>query len=89
MDPTVPAGALVAVATRGRAPGPGDVVVARLSDGRELVKRVMAIGPDGYRLAGDNPLASTDSRTFGAVPATAITGRAFLAYWPPRAWRVL
>lgn len=45
----------------------GDVVVARLD--LAVIKRVVRIVPDGYWLEGDNADASTDSRSFGAVPA--------------------
>jgi nickel-type superoxide dismutase maturation protease len=39
---------------------------------RQLVKRVVDVRADGVVLAGDNPGASTDSRAFGAVPASSI-----------------
>jgi len=50
--------------------------------GRELVKRVSAVDARGVQLRGDNPVASTDTRTFGAVPAEAVRWRALLRYWP-------
>jgi signal peptidase I len=70
---------------RGR-PRPGDVVVtADPRDARrELVKRVAALGPGGATLRGDNPAASTDARTFGAVPAERVSWRAVARAWPPR-----
>ena len=89
MEPTIVAGALLAVVRGGRRPQPGDVAVARLPDGREIVKRVSRVGPDGYTVEGDNPSASTDSRQLGPVPVRAIVGRAVAVYWPPRAWRLL
>jgi len=69
-----------------RRPRPGQVVV--LPDPREpdrlLVKRVAAVLADGrLEVLGDAPMASTDSRTFGAVPAATVTGRAWARYWPP------
>lgn len=49
-----------------RAPRPGDIVVA-IQNGREVIKRVRAVVEDRYDLRGDNPSASTDSRTYGSV----------------------
>jgi nickel-type superoxide dismutase maturation protease len=68
-------------------PAVGDIVVA--PDPREptrlLVKRVGGIAADGsLELRGDAPDASTDSRTFGLLPAAAVTGRAWARYWPLR-----
>ena len=63
----------------------GDVVLALdpRDAGRELVKRVAAIGPEGVTLHGDNPALSTDGRTFGALPSAAIRWRAVVRCWPP------
>lgn len=78
---------------------PGDRLVARRAPARvgdvvlvpdprdprrELVKRVAAIGPAGAWLRGDNPAASTDARTFGAVPLGPRPWRVVARYWPPR-----
>ena len=65
-------------------PRPGDVVaVADPRDGRRvLVKRVAAVDPGGITVLGDDPTASTDSRTFGAVPRALVLGRAVYRYWP-------
>ncbi|MBP5314162.1 MAG: signal peptidase I [Eggerthellaceae bacterium] len=39
--------------------------------------------PEGYFWAmGDNRTNSQDSRYFGAVPQSALTGKAFVLYWP-------
>lgn len=39
--------------------------------------------PEGYLwVMGDNRTSSQDSRYFGAVPESSVTGRAALVYWP-------
>ncbi|XP_063602761.1 mitochondrial inner membrane protease subunit 1-like [Penaeus indicus] len=76
----------------------GDVIIARspTNPHHHICKRVTGIGGDkvknGYRihivpkghvwLEGDNALNSTDSRTFGSVPAGLIRGRAVCRLWP-------
>ncbi len=61
----------------------GDVVALRdPRDGRLLVKRVVAIDASGVTVAGDNPGASTDSRTFGVVGRDRVIGRAVWRYRP-------
>ncbi len=63
----------------------GDVVaVVDPRDGeRVLVKRVESVDPTGsLTVLGDNPAASTDSRTFGAVDPALVLGRAVYRYWP-------
>jgi nickel-type superoxide dismutase maturation protease len=81
MAPTIHPGDLCLVRW-GASIRPGDVVVARLPDRPLGVKRAIEFTPDGWVLAGDNPAASTDSRTFGAVPATDVLGRVLVRYWP-------
>ena len=69
-------------------PRAGQLVVARprALDGREVVKRVDTIAGHCraavYHLRGDNLPRSTDSRHFGPVARTEITGLALLRYWP-------
>lgn len=66
-------------------PKPGDVVavVDPREPNRVLVKRVTHIDADGrVTVSGDDPAASTDSRTFGAVDADLVLGRAVYRYWP-------
>ncbi|MFN2544370.1 MAG: S26 family signal peptidase [Actinomycetota bacterium] len=75
----------------------GDVVVLERAErpGLELVKRVTGapgdegLGSGDWRVEGDNPDASTDSRAFGAVRREAMRGRVAFLYWPPRRWRLL
>lgn len=64
----------------------GAVVVVQLP-GRPLgVKRVVRLVPaaDGEQLwvQGDNDLATTDSREFGALPHSAVRGRVIARVWP-------
>jgi phage repressor protein C with HTH and peptisase S24 domain len=81
MRPTLCAGDFCLV-VRGVRIRPGDVVVARLP-GRPLgVKRAVRRTAEGWWLEGDDPAASTDSRTFGAVPDEAVVGRVLIRYWP-------
>ncbi len=70
---------------RRRRYGPGTVVAVPdpRGTGRLLVKRVVGVEPDGrLRLLGDDPLASTDSRTFGPVAARMVRGQAVHRYAP-------
>jgi nickel-type superoxide dismutase maturation protease len=67
----------------------GDIVVVRHPDrDLELVKRVVALpgeegqAPDRYLVVGDNPEASTDGRSFGPVPRSAIAGVVVARYRP-------
>ena len=48
-----------------------------------------ALGPDEFFLLGDAPAFSTDSRSFGPVPRSAIVARAWLVYRPVSRWRRL
>ena len=89
MAPTLAPGDYVVVHSRAyarRGPAPGEVVLARdpREPSREVAKRVA--GPDGdggVLLLGDNPAESTDSRTFGPVSRSDLTGRVVWRYWPP------
>jgi signal peptidase I len=46
--------------------------------------------PDGYLwVMGDNRTDSADSRYFGAIPASSVTGRACFVYWPLNRMQVL
>lgn len=70
------------IAVRARRARAGDLVVVRdpRRPERLLVKRVAAVGPHGVEVVGDNPVASTDSRVFGAVPV--VWGRVLYRYAP-------
>ena len=62
----------------------GDLVavVDPRTPARTMVKRVAARGADGVTVLGDNPAASTDSRTLGPVAPRAVRGRAVYRYFP-------
>jgi nickel-type superoxide dismutase maturation protease len=54
---------------------PGTLVAfvdPRPGEARLVVKRVVDVEGDAVRVLGDNPAASTDSRTYGPVPKGAI-----------------
>jgi nickel-type superoxide dismutase maturation protease len=85
MLPTLrPGDRCVVVRTR-RPARVGEVVLALdpRDAARELVKRVAAVGPGGVMLHGDNRAFSTDARTFGSLPASAIRWRVVARCWPP------
>jgi len=65
-------------------PRAGDVVaLVDPRDGeRVMVKRVASVDATGVTVLGDNPTASTDSRTFGPVRPDHVLGRAVYRYWP-------
>ena len=67
-------------------PRPGDVVaVVDPRDGaRVMVKRVASVdsGDGRVTVVGDNPDASTDSRTFGPVDPRLVLGRVIYRYLP-------
>lgn len=73
------------VVIRGLRARPGDIVAVpdpRVGS-RMLVKRVAAVEGDlRLRLSGDCATASTDSRSFGPVPARSVAGRVVWRYWP-------
>lgn len=72
------------IVVRTRRPRVGELVA--LPDPREpdrlLVKRVVARHGPLLELRGDNPDASTDSRSFGPVPAATVWGRVVRRYAP-------
>ena len=86
MEPTLAPGDRLLV-VRARHLHPQDVVAVRdpTDPRRVLVKRIGAVLEDEIVLRGDNPGASTDSRSFGPVPTSAVLGRVVRCYAP--AWR--
>ena len=50
---------------------------------RVVVKRVAGPAPGGWRVLGDNPDRSTDSRVFGVVGRDLVVGRVVYRYHPP------
>jgi nickel-type superoxide dismutase maturation protease len=65
-------------------PRVGSVVLAPdpREPSRELIKRIASVDGLGVSLRGDNPIASTDARAFGALPPSRVRWRAVLRYWP-------
>jgi phage repressor protein C with HTH and peptisase S24 domain len=84
MVPTLRHGDLLLVwLRRPRHPAAGSIVVVQLPDRPLSVKRLSRVSPDGsVEVSGDNELASTDSRTIGAVPAVAVRGTVLGRIWP-------
>jgi nickel-type superoxide dismutase maturation protease len=86
MLPTLQPGDRLLVLRRGRHLRTGDLVTVtdpRDPSGRRvLVKRVVRASPAEVEVAGDNPDASTDSRTFGPVARSAVRGWVFYRYAP-------
>ena len=79
-----------AIALR-RPPQIGDIVVLEHPQrpGFELVKRVSGRDDDGNLfLRGDNATASSDSRSFGAVPPASVRGVISIVYFPPERARL-
>lgn len=76
MLPTYRPGEIVLINTWAR-PRIDDVVIARdpRDAMRRILKRVTGIRDTEITLAGDNPNASTDSRTFGSITRNDILGR--------------
>lgn len=86
MAPALEPGDRLLVVRASRIPRIGDVVLGRdpRDAGRELIKRVADVGPQGVVLHGDNPSASTDARTFGTLAAASVRWRVLGRYWPAR-----
>jgi nickel-type superoxide dismutase maturation protease len=66
-----------------RTPSIGTVVLVELPERALSVKRLVAVDPDGQiRVEGDNEFGSTDSRTLGSLPVSALRGVAVARLWP-------
>jgi nickel-type superoxide dismutase maturation protease len=66
-----------------RTPSVGTVVLVDLPDRPLSVKRLVSVEPGGMiRIEGDNEFASTDSRTLGSLPASALRGVVLARIWP-------
>ena len=90
MAPTLLPGEWLVVERRTYAERPplmGEIVLAAdpRDAERELIKRVAAVdrAAGTVELRGDAPDASTDSRSFGAIPIGAVRWRVVARYWPP------
>jgi len=82
--PTLESGQFVLYEPGGRF-GVGDVVVARHpSRSIEIVKRVIEVDAEGLvELRSDNEAEGTDSRSFGSLPADAVSGVVTVSLdWP-------
>lgn len=81
MAPTLRDGDAVLARRGGRAPRPGDVVLARFHSRPDLlvVKRVIRREADGWWLQGDNDAGTDDSRRYGVAD---VVGRVVLQWWP-------
>jgi len=81
MVPTLRDGDAVLVRRGGRAPRPGDVVLARFRSRPDLlvVKRAARVEGDGWWVLGDNMFGSDDSRAYGVAD---VIGRVVLRWWP-------
>ena len=74
MLPTLTHGQIVYVRRWLYSPRVNDVVMIR-HRGLDKIKRIKAIHGHDIKVVGDNPLESTDSRQFGALPVTLVVGK--------------
>lgn len=89
MVPTLNPGDRVVVRRLWRRPGRrlvGALVVAEDPRGEAglMIKRVAEMRGGSFVLLGDNPGASTDSRSVGAFPAAALRGKVLYRYYPAK-----
>lgn len=60
----------------------GDPGVCCAGDGRGGTDAVAVVPPGSFFVLGDNPTMSTDSREYGFVPASDVTGVVWRRIWP-------
>jgi len=67
---------------------PGAVVLFRhpLQQDLLVIKRAVGRRPGGWWMLSDNPLVTSDSREYGAVPDALVLGRALLRIRPRPGW---
>jgi len=81
MEPTIKDGDKVLVnrlAYLFKAPKIGDIVAAKISAGKIVVKRIARVEGDTYFLSGDNHSDSFDSRKFGMIGKDKVVGKIIL-----------
>ena len=94
MSPTLRPGDYLIATRSGRIDRGALLVVEHAAKpGYEMVKRLAGVpgdsiggrrlGSDEFWLLGDNPPASTDSRSMGTLDRSAIRGVILFRYWPP------
>lgn len=82
MQPTLPAGRLVVAVPFGVLKI-GDIIIVE-HRGLEKIKRIAMVDDDHIFIVGDNPAHSTDSRSFGWLHYSAVSGK---VVWPRQARR--
>lgn len=78
MVPVLPPGILVFGLRWFKHVGPGKVIIFT-RQGREIIKRVEHIEPDGIYVLGDHPETSTDSRHYGPIESSSVQS---VVIWP-------
>jgi len=78
MRPGLPPGRIIIAWRRRGMARPGDVVIM-LHNNQEIIKRVHAVRQGEIYVLGDDLEHSTDSRSFGWLPAASLIG---IVVWP-------
>ena len=60
----------------------GSIVGARFGMAGTSIRYPYTVPEGELWVMGDNRENSKDSRFFGSVPASSVTGKAFFVYWP-------